>query len=298
MYSSSWSCMVLPAYTSPHIPPSLSSYSPSPVIPQHSQVFPSHYHPQFTSSLSHHHQRASKRRQETRSIVSEEEEELSRYGGSTSEPRLFRGRGDRSRFPGSCAWERRWTALTQRVIEFEPDNRQWLSFAGTSCPPLSPTSVWKVGKREFLGSGKEGKITFKHENEGKKKAWYEGPSTSAASDLTFELPYISNLHTMTSSSNTTNEFNSHSSVAGNGVQQKHSYSTPSILPPAVIPGKRWRVVHVSVRVGRVVVYCGECEEEEEEGEGGGELGCLAVNRSLVKAVVVYQTDAMHYSITR
>ena len=185
------------------------------------------------------------------------------------------------------------------MIEFEPDNRQWLSFAGTSCPPLSPTPVRKVGKREVLGSGKEGKITFKHENEGKKKAWYKGPSTSAVSDLTFELPYISNLHTMTSSSNTTNEFNSHSSVAGHGVQQKHFYSTPSILPPAVIPGKRWRVVHVSVQVGRVVVYCGECEEEEEEGEGGGELGCLAVNSSLVnKAVVVYQTDAMHYSITR
>ena len=84
---------------------------------QHSQVFPNHYHPQFTS-LSHRHQRASassKKRQDTRPTISEEEKELVRYVGHMSEHQLFRARGDRTRFSRSYAWEQRWMALTQRV---------------------------------------------------------------------------------------------------------------------------------------------------------------------------------------
>ena len=230
-------------------------------------------------------------------MVSEEEEELIRYGGHTSEQQLFRTRGDRARFSGSYAWEQRWTALTRRVAGFDPGNRQWLSFAGTSCPPAPPSPVRRVGKREVSRSGKGAKVSLKNENEGRKKVWFEEPSVGAMSDVAFELPYISNLYKMTSSSNVVDESNSHSKVTGNGVQQRHSYSTSSILPPAVIPGKRWRVVHVSVQVGRVVVYCGECEGEKGE-DGGGMLGSLTVNSSPVKAVVVYQTGAMHYSITR
>ena len=88
---------------------------------------------------------------------------------------------------------------------------------------------------------------------------------------------------------------------GNGMglqQQKYSYSTPSILPPAPLHGngEGWRVVGVSVQVGRVVVYCGQCEEG-----GGGvieeEMGFLAVNSIPAKAVAVYHTDKMQYSVT-
>ena len=125
------------------------------------------------------------------------------------------------------------------------------------------------------------------------------------SDLTFDLPYISNLRKMMSTSvhsNCTDDSSSHSNEPGGGngtgLQQKHLYSTPSILPPAPLPGHgdKWKVVHVSVQVGRVVLYCGQCEKGEG-GEGEGELGCLAINSCPAKAVVVYQTDAMHYSVT-
>ena len=82
------------------------------------------------------------------------------------------------------------------------------------------------------------------------------------------------------------------------LQQKYLYSTSSILPPVPLDGKGdgWRVVSMSVQVGRVVVYCGQCEE----GGGGGteeEMGFLTVNNIPAKAVVVYQTDKMQYSVT-
>ena len=100
-------------------------------------------------------------------------------------------------------------------------------------------------------------------------------------------------------SNCTDDSSSHSNEPGGGngtgLQQKHLYSTPSILPPAPLPehGDKWKVVHVSVQVGRVVLYCGECEK----GEGGEVEGCLTINSCPAKAVVVYLTDAMHYSVT-
>lgn len=53
---------------------------------------------------------------------------------------------------------------------------------------------------------------------------------------------------------------------------------------------------MSVQVGRVVVYCGQCKE----GGGGGteeEMGFLTVNSIPAKAVVLYQTDKMQYSVT-
>ena len=120
-------------------------------------------------------------------------------------------------------------------------------------------------------------------------------------DLTFGLPYVTNLCKGALTSK--DKVDSHSSEPseGNGMglqQQKYSYSTPSILPPAPLQGKGegWRVVGVSVQVGRVVVYCGQCEE----GGGGGteeEMGFLAVNSIPAKAVAVYQTDKLQYSVT-
>ena len=169
------------------------------------------------------------------------------------------------------------------------------------------------GKRRSFRVGGRGEESGHHESKcesGSEKAWYDEPRVM--SDTPFELPYISNLHKTASTSlhsSSTDESRSHSTEqvsgeCGMGSQQKHCYSTPSILPPAdpsVHPGKRWRVVCVSVAVGRVVVYCGECDEgsgEEEEEEEGGELGCLVIISCPVKSVVVYDTNAMNYSVTK
>lgn len=188
--------------------------------------------------------------------------------------------------------------LSQRVVQFEPDSQQRLNFAGTSCLPVPQSGTPQEGGRSKSGRGKG---TFEGESKRRKKPWYEGPTDSGLTDLTFGLSYVSNLSkgTMTSK----DKVNSHSSEpsGGNGMglqQQKYSYSTPSILPPAMLhgEGEGWRVVCVSVQVGRVVVYCGQCKE----GGGGGteeEMGFLTVNSIPAKAVVLYQTDKMQYSVT-
>ena len=182
--------------------------------------------------------------------------------------------------------------LSQRVVQFEPEGQQRLNFAGTSCLPIP--------KPQESGRSKSGrtKRTVEGESERKKRPWYEGPSDSGLTDLTFGLPYVSNLRKGTLTSK--DKVDSHSSEPseGNGtglLQQKYSYSTSSILPPAPLQGKGegWRVVSVSVQVGRVVVYCGQCEE----GGGGEEMGFLAVNSIPAKAVAVYQTDKKQYSVT-
>ena len=273
-----------------------------------SQVFPSHYHPQFLSLLSHHLRAASKRRKHrAHSVTSEEEEELARYGGGppSSESHFNSSSRERS-FPGGYAWGQRWKQLAHKVAGFEPGGRQGLNYAGTSGLTVSKSSeVSEVGKMESQRAGKrEG--GFEEEAEGKKKAWYEEPSRGVLSGRdgsTFDLPYISNIRKMVQTSiqsSPAEESDSHSNDPGGGIgtetRQKHSYSTSSLLPPPSLPrgGGKWEVVHVSVQVGMVMVYCGVCEK----GEGvEGELGCLAVNRCPVKAVAVYQTDAMHYSVT-
>ena len=59
------------------------------------------------------------------------------------------------------------------------------------------------------------------------------------------------------------------------------------------------VVCLAVQVGRVMVYCGEGGKgERQKGEGRGEFGFLTVNRCPVRRLLVYQTDAMCYSVTR
>ena len=201
-------------------------------------------------------------------------------------------------------WEQRWKRLSQRVAGFEPGGRERLSFAKTSCPPTPPPRTSPdTHRREHSESGraqrggKSGLEDDKSEGRREKKAWYEEPSVIR--DSIFDLPYISNLHKTPSTSN-------HPSVETSANDQpngesKHRYFTPCVLPAAALcvqPGKRWGVVHVSVRVGRVVVYCGEREGEERGGEvGEGGYGCMDVNRFPVKAVVVYHTDDLYYSIT-
>lgn len=134
------------------------------------------------------------------------------------------------------------------------------------------------------------------------KMWYDGPRASNVSDFTSELPFITKLSkTKLTSSHSNSIDESHSSSNENGTgspqqERKQFYSTSSILPPMWEggEGRRWRVVHVSVTVGRVVVYCGE---GGEGGEGGG-LGCLVINSCPAKMVVVYQTEAKRCSLTR
>ena len=136
-----------------------------------------------------------------------------------------------------------------------------------------------------------------------KRVWYEGPQVSGVGDLTSELPFITKLikkKSTPSHSDSIGESRSHSSDSessrnGTGTpQQKQLYSTSSILPPlwAGQDVRRWRVVCVSVQVGRVVVYCGE------GGKEGGELGCRDIDSCQVMAVVVYHTEAKSCSFTR
>ena len=271
----------------------------------HFQLFPSHYHPQLLSTLSHHHHHhhhhhrrsSSRKHHESHSIASEEEEEIARYRGASQ----FQSRGGDSVL-GGHAWQQRWKALSRRVAGFQPTSRQKLSFAGTSsCPPPPPKITSQEsgerGRRGRKKHGRVGKIAGGGEEGG--KMWYDGPRASNVSDFTSELPFITKLSKTkptSSHSNSIDESHSSSNENGTGSPQqewKQFYSTSSILPPMWEggEGRRWRVVHVSVTVGRVVVYCGE------GGEGGG-LGCLVVDSCPAKMVVVYQTKAKRCSLTR
>ena len=269
------------------------------------QVFPAHYHPQFISFLSHHQRATSsssrRRHHETHSITTEEEDENERYyGGGTK----FRGDIGARVFHGYTVWEQRWKCLSKRVDRFDPGHQQGLNFAGSSSclPPTSPTQNGSDGNRRGRGVRKErerGMYAIES------IAWYEEPSMRAMTELSFEMPYISNLgKAVTTSLHSSSAGESHSpstqrnqGETGTGSpQHRFDYFTSSILPPApldVVSGKNWKVVYVSVLVGRVVVYCGESEEEETCG-----LGCLTVNSIPVKAVVVYQTTGMSYSVTK
>ena len=189
---------------------------------------------------------------------------------------------------------------------FEPSCRQRLGFAGTSSCPLPPP---QQSSQDSGGKGKRGREKRWRVGgeisgafgEGVKKAWYEGPSVSNVCEFTSELPFITKLSkTKPTSSHSNSIDESHSgsndcSKNGTGSPQKQSYSIPSVLPPlwAEGEGRVWRVMHVSVEVGRVVVYCGEGGEQERE-----EPGCFAVNHAPAKAVVVYHTEDMSCSLTR
>ena len=202
-------------------------------------------------------------------------------------------------------WEQRWKALSRRVAWFNLSSRQRLSFAKTSSCPPPPQTSQGGGVRGRRGREKRGKVVERSGggSEGGKKVWYEGPSASNVGDFTSELPFVTKLSKTKptpSHSNSVDESHSGSNDSSrNGMgpsQQKQSYSTTSVLPPlwAEGEGRGWRVVHVCVEVGRVVVYCGERGEEERE-----ELGCLTVNSVPAKAVAVYQTQyTMSCSLTR
>ena len=125
--------------------------------------------------------------------------------------------------------------LSQRVINFEPESQQRLNFAGTSCLPIPKSVTPQESGRSKSGRAKR---TFEGESERKKRPWYEGPSDSGSTDLTFGLPYVSNLckGTLTSKDKVDSHSSEPSEGNGMGLQQQ-MYSTPSILPPAPLYGK-------------------------------------------------------------
>ena len=273
-------------------------------------MFPGHYHPQLLSSTSHPHHphqpsHSKKRHRDSDSIISEEEEEIARHQGTPSEKSRSGGG-----LLGRHTWEQRWKALSQRIVSFDPKSKQRLSFAGASSCTPSPDSPLAHGDGDSVKRGKRKHERVKassggieKEKKDVKKMWYEGPSVTAVGDLTFELPFITNLGKTKSTSlrsNSTNKSHSgtnDSSCGQNGTGLCSYYATSTILPPLWgedTPDRR-RVVCVSVQVGRVVVYCGERGGNEAD---KAELGCQEVDSCQVNGVVVYQTGAQSCSFTR
>ena len=221
-------------------------------------------------------------------------------------------------FAGSHCWGQRLRQLGQKVVQFEPGGRQALNYSRTSSLPVSKvgTSVKRIGT-ERGGRGREvgGSVEASVE-ERTEKAWYKEPVVgvlSSGDNPAFNLPFITNLQQKTppviahsdsvSDTHSSGQADSNSGGrGGNGIEsQQYSYTTPSILPsPPSGQGQEWVAVRLAVQVGRVMVYCGEGgrgEGQRREGRGE-EFGFLRVNHCPVRGLVVYQTEAMCYSVTR
>ena len=162
-------------------------------------MFSGHYHPQLLSSTSHPHHThqpslSKKRHRDSDSIVSEEEEEIARHQGTPSEKSRSGGG-----LLGRHTWEQRWKALSQRIVSFDPKSQQRLSFAGASSCTPSPDSPLAHGDGDSVKRGRRKHERAKASSGGIEKErkdvkmWYEGPSVAAVGDMTFELPFITNL---------------------------------------------------------------------------------------------------------
>ena len=175
-----------------------------------------------------------------------------------------------------------------------PGGEQALNYSGSSSlppPKLNASPMNKVveggRKRERTREKereREGGVEGVIEGEGG-KVWFEEPVVgflSAKDNANFNIPFVTSLQSkpapIASDSISTSDMlssgQSESSSSGNGSEEQPPvqlrYMTPSLLPPASLPwlGEQWKVVCLSVQVGRVVVYCGD-EERRGVGRGGG-----------------------------